>query len=199
MARIIPVGFGEAAFVLVGGEGTAPFVTTMGVSLLGVSDTEYVDAANTLFLAYAQTIMPLTSNELSLDRVELSVGLAGGTSGSVSSDSTSVVGSNGSGMAPIAMAAIGRKISADLGRRGKGRSFLPGIIGTGDVQESGQLTNAARAIFEDAWVEFITSLATLPVGIAMAPVILHSDGSTPTPITGGTISSTVGWIRGRIV
>lgn len=198
VARIIPVGFGEASIVLTSAQGTDPFITTVGLSLVGVDPDQFVDVADYIKSAYADTIMPFTTDALSLDRVEIAVGLAGGTSGSVQSTGSAVAGSVGSQMAPIGMAVVARKVTADLGRRGRGRSFLPGTIKSDDVSLGGSLEPAFVTAIAASWDEFIVALATGPVGFATAPVLLHADGSTPTPITGTSISNLVGWVRKRV-
>lgn len=199
MARKIPQGFGEAAFVLTSAQGTDPFITTIGVSLINYTVDDYVDAANYLHAAYADNLMPYTTDSLVLDRVELSIGLADGSSGSVLSDAVPVEGDVAVQMAPIGMAAIGRKNSAQLGRKGRGRSFLPGVVTSEGVSLGGSLEPSFRTNLQGAWSAFLTELAALPVGVALPPVILHSDiTETPTPITGGTVAPLVGWIRDRV-
>lgn len=199
MPKIIPVGYAEAAWTFSGGPGTAPYVTTLGVALAGIDPDDYVQAADDIFQAYASVMMPNTSDAITLDRVVLSIGLAGGTSGSVSSTNTAVPGGvSGVEFAPLAMAAIATKQSASLGRKGRGRSFLPGTVRDASVDEGGNLTTGAVTALGDAWNQILVNLATATPGRAMSPVILHSDGSTPSVIISGGCSPKVGWIRKRI-
>lgn len=199
MPRIIPVGYGEAAWIFTGGPGTGPYVTTLGVALVGIDPDEYVQAANDIFNAYQTIMLPNTSAAITLDRVVLSIGLAGGTSGSVSSTAAAQPGAvSGIEMAPLAMAAIATKQSASLGRSGRGRSFLPGTVRDASVDEGGNLTTGAVTALGTAWNEILIALATAIPGRAMSPVILHADGSTPSVIVAGGCAPKVGWIRKRI-
>lgn len=197
MARIIPVGFGELSFVFTGQDGTQPFVTTLGVGLAGVGDE--VNACNQAFLAYSANLLPATSDDITLDRVVLSVGLTGGVSGSVESTLDPIPGGNNGDFGVIAMAPIARKQTADLGRKGRGRCFLPGAVESNQVNRSGEIDPVLRGLLSERWNDFLLEIATPPLGgDAMSPVLLHADGSTPTVITGGSIAPLVGWIRGRI-
>lgn len=197
MAREIPVGYGELAFVL---EGIAagPYVTTLGVSLLGLSPTDYVDAANAAFDAYSETLLPITASALTLSRVDLRVGLTGGSSGTVTSDRPAEVGGRSSASALLGAAPVVQKRSADLGRSGRGRSFVPAVIASSDLANDGSITQALREDVQERYETLITALATFPVGEAMSPVILHADEATPTPITGVTVASQAGIIRSRL-
>lgn len=198
MARTIPVGFAEGSIVHTGGGGTAPYVVTIGVSVLGIDPEDYVLAANNLKLAYEAQFAGLLNPELAINRAVLQIGLAGGTSGSVESDTPPTPGTGSGSYEPVSMAVIARKNTNDLGRKGRGRSFLPGLLTDPAVDAGGRIVPSSAEGYGERWNEFLTALATLPVGIAMAPVLLHNDGSTPTPITGGTIAPQVGWIRKRI-
>lgn len=198
MSRVIPVGFGEITYNFDGPIGTGPFATTIGVSLIGLTPADYVDTANRAKLAYAQTFMSSTSDELTLTSVTLAVGLAGGVSGSVESDTPAVAGTASGTFMPVAAALIARKNTADLGRRGRGRSFLVGLLKEDMVDESGNVGQTTIDAYEELWDDLLLGFATPPIGSAFAPVLLHQDGTTPTPITSGSISQKIGWLRGRI-
>lgn len=198
MARIIPVGFGEAAFIFTAGIGTPDFVTTLGVSLIGIAPEDRPAAADALFAAWRDNMLPLQGVEVTLDRVELAVGLAGGVSGSVRSVNPPQAGSQSGTAMPVAAAAIVNKLTAELGRRGRGRSFIPGSLTDADVFSAGQIDVPKAAALSSAYNDMLVEIATAPVGMATAPVLLHSDGGTPTPITGAATSPLMGWIRGRI-
>lgn len=197
MARIIPTGFAELSFVFTGDDGTQPFVTTLGVGLAGISDE--VLACNAAMGTYDEHLLPATSSGITLDKVVMSVGLTGGASGSVESTLPPIPGRNGGDFGPLAMAPIARKQTAELGRRGRGRCFLPACVEASQVNRSGEITPTLRVLLGGRWNDFLTALATAPIdGQVMSPVLLHADGSTPSVITGGSISPLVGWIRGRI-
>ena len=199
MARIIPDGFGEVAWVLTSAQGTDPFVTTMGVQLINGIPENYVDFANKAFTAYADTMLTKTTDALTLDRVELSVGLGNEKTGSVLSDLPSEQGTVGAQMAPIGMAAIGRKNSATLGRKGRGRCFFPGVLTSDDVSLGGSLEPTARAALSTEFNQLLDILDAGGDSLAMPTYILHTDPTEiPTLITGGSIAPVVGWIRKRV-
>lgn len=199
MSLVIPPGFGLAAFILTGAVGTQPYVTTMGVSL-GDAGGDFVGAANRAKEAYEETIMAETSNLLTLDRVTLSVG-QDGPGGSVDSDTTPVAGSLTGSFPPTAQSAIGRKVTNILGRPGRGRMFLPGVLSENNVDQDGTVVAARRGQITVALQSFVDNLALggSLEGVTLPPHLLHSDGMlVPTPITSMVCSDLVGWIRGRI-
>lgn len=156
-----------------------------------------MDVANAVKAAYVSSLGPVTWNGLVLDRVTLSVG-SSGPGGSVDSDTApDAMGANMSAPMTLALAAIARKSTDRLGRSGRGRMFLPGVLNEVDVDPDGSITTARRATLNSALDDFVDDLTTALV----APVLLHSTGVevfAPTPITGITTSDLVGIIRGRI-
>lgn len=199
MAITIPVGFGELAFVYTSEQGTSPFITTLGVSLLGVDPAEYVDAANFAFDEWVANLQTFTDTNLTFDRVELSVGLPGGAQGSVRSTRTAVTGLRETKSVPIVLAFIVNKQTTRLGRKGRGRAFIPGVLPADNVGEDGRIGSAQVAAYGSAYAALLVDLATDGVGATpMAPVLLHADGGTPTPITGAVGSSLVGTMKKRI-
>lgn len=198
MPLTIPVGFGQAAIVLTSGPGTAPYVTTLGLNLLTAVGEDLVDVCNGTMQAFVDNFGSQVSNEVYIDHVTIQVGLSGGTSGSVQSDLPVVQGGNSGAMAPLAMSIIARKITGELGRKGKGRCFLPCMLNTGDTNEAGNLVPDTLSSYQARWTEFLVDVSTPAVGIGALPVVLHADGSTPSPITSGSVAPKVGWIRKRI-
>lgn len=199
MSLIVPTGYGLASFVLTGPDGTAPYVTTCGVGITLAEDP--VDAANNCFVAYASAFMTLTNENLTLDRVSLYVGDSTGPSGSVDSNLAPVVGLREVPMEPTAMSLIVRKQTSDLGRGGRGRMFVPGLLADGDVTTGGAIEPASVSVFAGLADDFYNALTSPePPFEPVPPYLLHSEANAdaPTPITGFSIAPLVGWIRGRI-
>lgn len=198
MTLIIPPGFCNAAFVFTGDIGTQPYVTTLGVdsSLYG---GDFVGLANGLMGEFAEAMAGRITQDLTLDRVTLAVG-SDGPGGSVDSTNVPISMTLASTVGPTAMSLIARKSTNELGRRGRGRMFLPGTAIETGVNPDGSLTegmigdtNAALA----ALYEGLTDPAIMP--FAAPPVLFHSQApADPTPIEAFTVSTLVGWIRGRI-
>lgn len=196
MTLIVPPGFGSAAFVFTSTTGTPPIVTTLGVDLSDVT-TDMVGVANSLFSAYVDNLLPETDSALVLDRVNLTVG-QDGPGGSVDSTNAPVTGGRSGTGPPVSMAVIVRKVTADLGRRGRGRMFLPGLLSTTNVDENGIIASGRRTEIITAVGAFLAELAEDVVN-PTPPVLLHSSApADPTPVVNIAISPLVGWIRGRI-
>lgn len=198
MSLVIPPGFGNAAFIFTGAVGTQPYVTTLGVDISGAGG-DFVGAANSLMLSYQVAFQTETSNALTLDRVNLAIG-QDGPGGSVDSDLSPIAMSRSGTYGPTAMSAIARKVTNEIGRRGRGRMFLPGVITESEVDADGSITSARRGTLQTALNLFQTTLAE-PAGedVAYPPVLLHSQApADPTPLTSFAVSDLVGWIRGRI-
>lgn len=199
MSLVIPPGFGSAAFILTGSAGTQPFVTTMGIDLTAAGG-DFVAAADAAFACYAATILPETSNNLTLDRVTLSVG-SDGPGGSVDSTLAPQQGGGSQTYPPTALSLIARKTTNILGRQGRGRMFIPGVLGEANVDPDGSITNARRNALNLVLDSFLLALQTEDARPAIPAVLLHGPSVPvlpPTPISGLTCSDLVGWVRGRI-
>lgn len=199
MSVTIPTGYGLASIVLVGGPGTPPYVTTIGIDMTAAADTAAA-YATTVHEAYATAIMGDTSDALTLDHVDLAVG---GENGSVRSFGETKVGENTAQMAPLAMSAIASKVTSGIGRSSKGRMFLPGTVDPAGVDESGAWTPTVRsgwtANMKDFFDNLVAGVPGGPITLPGAPpVLLHSGPSAPDPIIALTCAQLVGWVRGRI-
>ena len=198
MALIVPPGYYSASFEFQSALGTSPFITTCGFE----TSSEYtpVEYANALHQIYGDTMMPYTYNTLSLQRVNLFIG-NDGASGSVSSALAPVAGQKSSGTSPpIAMAAIAQKQTDFVGRSGRGRMFLPGMITEAGTDENGAIIGGDKTDIEGALSDFYDQLVpTIPEADAFRPVLLSSKSpGVPKPILGFSLAPLVGWIRGRI-
>lgn len=193
MSLVIPPGFGNAAFVFTSATGTAPFVTTIGVDM-SAHVGDFVDAANNIKTAYSTYLGPVTDNDLTLDHVTLAIG-QDGPGGSVDSDTVGVqMGSSGT-FGPVAVGVLVRKVTNELGRRGRGRMFLPGTNLESGTEVDGTLTSGYRTTMNTAMEDFHESLE----GFNLPPVLFHSAAPTdPAPITNLVCADLVGVIRGRI-
>lgn len=199
MAVTIPPGYGQAAIMLTAAEGTEPFVTTIGVDLSNAGG-DFVAAANQVMDAYGAIWMPLTTEALVLERVLLAVGQDGGGTPSVSSDQAPVQGSLSSGNEPLSVALLLSKQTALLGRRGRGRMFLPGVLRTTDVDLSGIIASGKQSDYQTAATAFYDALVTGSgsPSVPMQPVLLHGGSEAPSDITSLSVVPLVGTMRRRI-
>lgn len=195
MPLVVPPGFGLASFIHTGAVGTQPYVCTLGIDFdAGVISAQ--DAANRCFIAWSTNLGPEISSQLTLDRVSLFVG-DDGPSGSVDSDLSPVAMSRAGTYPPTSLSAIVRKVTAEPGRRGRGRMFLPGAVSESEVDQDGTVVAARRATLTTAMQDFGAGLVT--GGGVNGGVVFHSTAPfDPTPIVNFAVSDLVGWIRGRI-
>lgn len=195
MTLIIPPGFGNAAMVFTSASGTPPFVTTIGVDLSEYAG-DFAAAANRVMTAYGTAFAAVTDNDLVLDHVTLTVG-SDGPGGSVDSNIAPIAMTSSSVFGPHANAVLLRKVTNELGRRGRGRMFLPGTASENIVETDGSLTSAGRASFVSAANAFIDALEGGP--LALPPYLFHSAApADPTPIVGLVPTDLIGIVRGRI-
>ena len=197
VSLVIPPGYANAAFVFAGSVGTQPYITTLGVD---ISDWggDHVAVANVLKAGFAGLFQSEVSSSLTLDRVTLSVG-QDGPGGSVDSDTAPNTFNRSGSFPPTAMSCIVRKVTNELGRRGRGRMFIPGIVSENEVDEDGSIVPARQTAIQgvlDTWYENLAYGAT---ELSLQPVLFHSAAPTmPTEITAFAVSDLVGWVRGRI-
>jgi len=197
VSLVIPPGYGNAAFTLTGAVGTQPYITTLGVDISEYGG-DHVAAANTLKLTFANAFATEMSSSLTLDRVTLTVG-QDGPGGSVDSDTAPDSFSRSGQFPPTAMSCIVRKVTNDLGRRGRGRMFIPGIVSENEVGEDGSIVPARQTAITGVLDDWYQELSEPLAGISLQPVLFHASAPTiPTPITGFAVSDLVGWVRGRI-
>lgn len=196
MATTIPDGYGLAAIEYTGGPGTPPYVCTFGVSLIGLTGS-YVDAANQIKANWATSWRADTANTVAINRCVLTVGDSSTGNGSVESNTPPLQGQNTSTMAPFSLAIIARKTTDILGRKGRGRCFIPCVVDRGQVGVDLNIPAENATSFATKWNAFILGLATPPVGEATPMVLLHNGPTTPTPVTGGTVGRRLGIVRDR--
>lgn len=199
MSLVVPPGYGLAAITFTSEVGTPPLVTTLGIDL-SAAGGDFVAAANTVFTAYRDAFTNEWSTSLTLDRVTLHVG-SDGPSGSVDSTISPATSTRTGAFPPVAMAVIARKQTAQLGRQGRGRMYLPGVASENEVDETGEVVAARRTALDAALQEFYDYLTpgTANQLVDVPPVLLHSVGTVPpSPITGFSCAPVVGWIRGRL-
>lgn len=198
MPLVISPGFGSAFIELVGVDGTAPYGTTIGVDL-SAAGGDFVAAANAVFDAYADTFLTFTNPTLTLSRVILSVGQDGGGTPTVQSDVDPQDGIADGPFAPTAMSAIMTKVTATLGRKGRGRMFIPGAMAESNVAANGGVATTAQTSYNNAGANFLGKLNVGVLGApSLPPVLLHSDVTLPTPIISLKCAPLVGWISGRL-
>lgn len=202
MSVVIPPGYAQAAITVIGAPGTQPYVTTFGVKLETVGGVGFEQPALAALQCYQQAFKTPTSNALTIESCTLTVGSDGGA-GSVTVTSPEP-GENTGDMEPTAMSPVLVKGTAELGRKGRGRMFLPTGIAKDGTEDNGQLDPTRQSYFSTAGAAFLALLedpTSRPEGFVDSEIpmyLLHSGPSLPTLVTSLTCSSLVGWVRGRI-
>jgi hypothetical protein len=195
----IPVGYALASFVHTSAEGTEPFVCTLGVDI-GEAGGDFINAANSAFNAWALWQMTNMDADLTLTKVTLAIG-DDGPSGSVESSASPVNGTRVAEGLPWSLSAIMNKQTAGLGRRSRGRCFIPGLISPSEIGQGGAISSGRRTTLTEDFNSFYDELVT-PSGsgfVPLPPVLFHSTApSLPTPITSFGLAPLCGWIRKRI-
>lgn len=200
MATTIPEGFAQAAWITEGQYGTGPFVFTMGLGIAS-GGPDLVAIANQCHAAYKYAFQSPMSNGLTGQKVTLTVNV-GGALGSVDSDDPPFTGQRSADDDPIALALLVNKRTALLGRRGRGRMFVPGVLAGDDTGLGGEYTTSARESFQERCDDFLEYLIGNTPGMVdpleLLPCVLHSDDTTPTPISSLVLNRKVGVLRKRL-
>lgn len=106
-----------------------------------------------------------------------------GTTGTLAGDS-----------APPNTAALVKMTTGLVGRKYRGRMYLPGVLLDSDVTDGGTLPGPTQVSLQGTMSYLYDLLETIDVQL----VILHSDVGTPTLVTGGGVESTVATQRRRL-
>lgn len=197
---MIPLGFCSGALILTGGGGTPPFVTTIGLAATAtIGGGTFVSVANELFDAYNDAFMSATSNELTLERCDVTFPAGTGVV-SVSSNRDPVAGGSTAVQAPLNVALLINKRTSTPGRNGKGRMFLPGILDARDPHLNGIISPAGVAAYQTKVDSFYNALQTTTGSLIDGAYVLHTSGpfEAPSKITSLSVSPKVGTMRRRL-
>lgn len=109
-----------------------------------------------------------------------------------------LAGSNGLAPPPMNTAVLINKVTGIAGRKYRGRMFSPPFVAEASVSEAGQLTGGIVTL-QAQWDAAYTGLTTNanPL-LELQPVLLHGDGSPPTPVTSWKVSPRIGTIGRRM-
>lgn len=199
MSLTIPPGYGLAAIEVTSIQGTSPFVTTIGVDL-GDASGDFVAAANRVFITYTNNFLTSMGTAFIVNRVILTVGQDGG-SGSVISTEPAIAGTRTGTFGSVVQAVLLNKVTNVLGRQGRGRMFIPGVLSQTEVNTSGIISSGSVTAFQADADGFYNDLLDpgATSGPALPPVLLHSNAVlSPTPIEALQVSNKTGIQRKRI-
>lgn len=105
-----------------------------------------------------------------------------------------VPGSGSGEMLPVNNAFLINKVTAQPGRRGRGRSFWPGVTSS-SVNPDGTVPSGSVTLMNDALAAFITGAD----GVGLSPALLHQTApNDPTPILGMITQGKIATQRTRL-
>lgn len=95
---------------------------------------------------------------------------------------------------PPQVSLLVRKVTGNRGRRNRGRQYWPMLLGDESTAGTGEILPTARDGFQTGFDAFYSAM----VELGLPPVILHNDGSTPTPLTGFLVEAKIATQRRRL-
>jgi hypothetical protein len=199
----IPPGFAHVAIEVRHSQDPVPWYTTFGVDHSDVGG-DPVPLGRHCMAAFWNSFQPALSDRARVSGAQVTLGTDGGepVRALVTHEIAFTGGSNQEKL-PQNCAVLLRKQTALGGRRNRGRMFLPGMLGEGDVDHVGVLSQAAHLAFTEYAQTFADWLAGGGQASMESPmVILHSTGNTtvpaPTPVTGVSIDNVISTQRKRL-
>lgn len=200
MPLVIPPGFGQASFEFSNAGDPESWYMTLGVDL-DADTTPWIDSADSLVSAMAQTISLGMSTSTTFVGVHLAVGQDGGPPLRVFS-SSGVTGSSASDKLPQNSAVLIQKNTARAGRTGRGRMYVPNWIDEGKVDNVGRINTTERSALQTIMQDFYGELTNPVTTVPVPPVLLHNGGvpggTTPTPIISFTVDPVIATQRRRL-
>lgn len=97
-------------------------------------------------------------------------------------------------LAPPNVCILYKLVTGFRGAANRGRNYWPGQLNDGDINDDGTIDDARWTDLNATVANFFEAITTAEYSI----VILHRDGSTPTPINGGGLERKVATQRRRL-
>lgn len=201
----IPVGYFQATAFFQHDDDPDPYnvVTLHEYDLTTFTETDHCNQIKEIWSA---TFLPLMSLVMRLTKVVGRFGQDGGPPLIFESNTIDAGGSTASDKLPQNSALLISKRTNLGGRRGRGRMFVPGVLGEAAVGETGVITSGVVADLQDKADDFLDQCTT--GGLAALPVPLYlehfpstvSPGSEPPPtlVTSLVVDSLISTQRGRL-
>lgn len=200
MSLAIPDGFGSVAIEYTATVGTGPFYVTFGTTV--PAGVPLLDVANKVFNDWVATWEDGTFTEFVMVRSILTVPAPGGGLGSVVSDAPTAGGNAEGDPAVVAAAVLVNKNTSVIGRHGRGRFFIPGLLGESDIDANGNIAPSTVSLYQgqiDDWLELMQTPGAGWDGTTN-PQLLHTDESVPPSAIGTfTVTNKVGILRKRLL
>lgn len=189
----IPAGYAQANIRFTGGIVPTGAECTIGIDL-GVSSLTPFEVAEVVGGAWNASFQAELSDQMLMQEVYVKFG----PDATGPSDTSTFASPGARPLAPLPAntAVLVRKITDLGGRAGRGRFYVPGFVET-PVSGNGVIDATELGLLQAAADTFYGNLTAGDFGL----VVLHQPGSplsTPTPITGLAVDSTVATQRQRL-
>lgn len=205
MALIVPPGFSDIAIELRASGDPDPWYVTFGVDSSDAAGDLVVigDVCNSAWTAVMQQISPIVS----FTGCKVTVGQDGPfpIRGFVPQAGGPTAGASNVDKLPSNCALLVRKTSAEGGRRGKGRFYVPGLVSDNQCDNLGVIAGASLTVWQELFSDFFDFLTDTTVGppASLPMVVLHDSlGVTPpgdpTPVTGLQVDGVIATQRRRM-
>lgn len=187
MTLVIPPGFGQVSIEMMNDFDPEPWYVTFGIDLAAAGG-DFPLAATSAAQAFEVAFQPELSNQVVITKSILRVGQDGGPPLLVEVGRGNR-GSSSEEKLPQNCAALIKKQTARAGRTGRGRMYLPAVLGEGQVSQVGVISIAEATVIGAAAQIFLEDLTTpsSPGAISVPMVLLHNfgvpGGTVPTPVT----------------
>lgn len=189
----IPEGYAQATWRFDGYGLPNGAVITAGLDVGGASGTP-IELAEGLFDAFGDTVMNQLTPSVVLSSVRVKFGPD--ATGPAAEYSGTVPGKNsGTGLTPNSCFLV-RKLTAQGGRSGRGRWYIPGVRET-SADDAGILQQGSVDFMQGELDDFLIAVGALNTNL----VVLHQPGApltTPTPLTALQCDSRVATQRRRL-
>jgi hypothetical protein len=191
-----PAGYADVSIQLQNVATPRPAYITFGIDPSGTDPFTIANSIGGTWAA-AGSMFTLIDTEVTMTGVRVSLGTDGGED-VIGQTSTTVAGTRSGVSMPCNVAALVHKVTARGGRRGRGRLFIPWVLNSLDVSESGIILTSRLTTMTTALNVWLNGLATGPGPMC----ILHGPGKTlpgpPNVVTSLVADKLVGTQRRRL-
>lgn len=191
----VPVGYGQAVLSMTYSTDPEPMITTCGFSFVSAGTFEQPDADE--FAAdFGTFVKACVANIVTVTNVSFVVGLVGGDAAYESSAGNGVGTVSGSSL-PQNCAILVKKRTGLVGRKNRGRMFLPGIR-ENEVDQLGVISSTEVTRLQGHANTFAGNVASSTQFDGLA--ILHAvgDGTTPALVPNLQVDSRIATQRRRL-
>lgn len=183
MPLVIPSGYAQCSIEIQAALDTDPYFVTFGIQSPIVTDVaeDVADSFSTAWAARLDNGFTITGC-----RVRDSV--------SVDEFAANTTGTRAGTELPCNCACLIRKRSSLVGRKNRGRMFMPGLLPASDIGETGIIQSTLRTNIQNAANAWFTDMSTRGFDLA----ILHTSSTSPTLVSSLEVDNVIATQRRRL-